>query len=330
MPEGMTDTPYDTLRPEVVLAAVQGAGFNEDGRILALNSYENRVYQVGIEDGEPVVAKFYRPGRWSDLQILEEHAFTLELAAHEIPVVPPLMTGDITLHHHAGFGYSICQRRGGHWPELQHKQDLQWMGRFIARIHATGATQSFAHRPVLDAQSFGADSVDFLLKGKWIPSHIEQAYASLAEDLLERIDSAIEQAGELDLIRLHGDCHPGNVLWTDAGPHFVDFDDCRTGPAIQDLWMLLSGSREEMEFQLSCIAEGYSEFREFEARELYLVEALRTLRMLHYSAWIARRWLDPAFPMAFPWFNTDRYWEEQILLLREQAAAMDEAPLRLS
>lgn len=330
MTEPASATPYASLTPDAVLTAIESEGFMSDGRVLALNSYENRVYQVGIEDGAPVVAKFYRPGRWSEAQILEEHAFTLELASREIPVVPPLVIDGRSLHEHAGFHFSICPRRGGRWPELQEKSELQWMGRFIARIHAVGAQKPFAHRPALDVQSFGVDPVEFLLAGKWLPPHIEQAYATLADDLLERIDAAIERAGEINLIRLHGDCHPGNILWRDSGPHFVDFDDCRTGPAIQDLWMLLSGGRSEMERQLAHIVEGYLEFDALEARELHLVEALRTLRMLHYSAWIARRWEDPAFPMAFPWFNTDRYWEEQILLLREQAAAMDEPPLQIS
>lgn len=329
MSEAESDTPYATLSPDMVLAAIESVGYVEDGRVLALNSYENRVYQVGIEGGTPVVAKFYRPGRWTDAQILEEHAFTLELAASEIPVVPPLIIAGTTLHRHAGFRFSISARRGGRWPELQDRDELQWMGRFIARIHAVGCARPFECRPALDVQAFGVDSVAFLLTQKWIPSHVVQAYATLTQDLLDRIDDAIERAGEVNLIRLHGDCHPGNILWTDAGPHFVDFDDCRTGPAIQDLWMMLSGDRAEMERQLSYIIEGYVEFKEFEARELHLVEPLRTLRMLHYSAWIARRWADPAFPMAFPWFDSDRYWEEQILLLREQAAAMDEPPLAL-
>lgn len=325
----VTDTPYASLSPDVVLSAIESVGLVTDGRVLALNSYENRVYQVGIEEAEPVVAKFYRPGRWSDAQILEEHAFTLELADLEVPVVPPLIIDGVSLHVHEGFRFSVCPRRGGRWPELQAKDELEWMGRFMARIHVAGAARAFEHRPALDVQTFGVDSVEFLLANNWLPAHIRNAYETLAEDLLDRIDAAIERAGEIRLIRLHGDCHPGNILWTDSGPHFVDFDDCRTGPAIQDLWMLLSGERNEMERQLSHIVSGYTEFHDFDARELHLVEALRTLRMLHYAAWIARRWKDPAFPRAFPWFNTDRYWEEHILHLREQAAAMDEPPLRL-
>lgn len=329
----MTDdahTPYASLSPDTVLTAIESVGLVTDGRVLALNSYENRVYQVGIEESQPVVAKFYRPGRWSEAQILEEHAFTLELSELEIPVVPPSVIGGASLQEHARFRFSVCPRRGGRWPELQDKDELKWMGRFIARIHLAGAAKAFEQRPALDVQTFGVDSKDFLLKNNWLPAHIREAYDTLAEDLLDRIDDAIERAGEVALIRLHGDCHPGNILWTDAGPHFVDFDDCRTGPAIQDLWMLLSGERAEMERQLGHVLEGYAEFHHFDARELHLVEALRTLRMMHYAAWLARRWKDPAFPRAFPWFNTDRYWEEHILHLREQAAAMDEPPLRLA
>lgn len=324
------DTPYASLSPDTVLSAIDALGLVTDGRVLALNSYENRVYQVGIEEDTPLVAKFYRPGRWSDAQILEEHAFTIELAELEIPVVAPLILDGASLHVYEGFRYSVSPRRGGRWPELQDKEELIWTGRFMARIHVAGAARHFEHRPQLDVQTFGVASAEFLLKNNWLPAHIRHAYETLAEDLLERIDDAIERAGEVRLIRLHGDCHPGNILWTDSGPHFVDFDDCRTGPAVQDLWMLLSGERVEMERQLAYVLEGYAEFHDFDARELHLVEALRTLRMMHYAAWLARRWKDPAFPRAFPWFNTDRYWEEHILHLREQAAAMDEPPLRIS
>lgn len=323
------EAPYANLSPDCVLSALESAGFETDGRVLALNSYENRVYQVGLEDRAPVVAKFYRPGRWSTAQILEEHAFTLELAALEIPVVPPLDADGTTLNEYAGYRFSVSPRRGGRWPELQARDELEWMGRFMARIHVAGAARGFETRPALDVQTFGVDSVEFLLRGNWLPGHIKEAYSTLSEDLFDRIDAAIERAGEVALIRTHGDCHPGNILWTDDGPHFVDFDDCRTAPAIQDLWMLLSGSRAEMQRQLNYLLEGYLEFSDFDARELHLVEALRTLRMLHYAAWLARRWGDPAFPRAFPWFNTDRYWEEHILQLREQVAAMDEQPLVL-
>jgi Ser/Thr protein kinase RdoA (MazF antagonist) len=320
--------PYEALTPDLILNALESLGFDCDGRLLALNSYENRVYQVGIEAGRPVVAKFYRPNRWSDEAILEEHAFSHELAAMELPVIAPLADGDgITLHRYEGFRFSVSPNCGGRWQELG-ADHLAWMGRFIARIHAIGRNSAFRHRQTLSIEQRGIDSYGHILENGFIPIELETAYRSLAEQLIERIQSAFERAGSLAAIRLHGDCHLGNILWTDAGPHFVDFDDCCTGPAIQDLWMLLSGGREQMTAQLSTLLGAYTEFADFNPRELHLVEALRTLRMIHYSAWLARRWDDPAFPMNFPWFNTQRYWEEQILSLKEQMALMDEPPLQ--
>ncbi len=323
-------SPYYELTPERVLDAVESVGFRCDARLLALNSYENRVYQVGIEDAEPVVTKFYRPNRWTDAAIFEEHAYTLELAADEVPVVAPWRDANgATLFAHEGFRFAVYPRRGGRWPDLENEDNLEWLGRFIARIHAVGRTQSFSHRPTLGIDEFGTDAYAYLLEHGFIPDHLLIAYRTLAEDLLQQIQAAYDRAGTCDTIRLHGDCHPGNILWTDDGPHFVDFDDCRTGPAIQDLWMLLSGDRPAMTAQLDAVMEGYTQFQTFDPRELHLVEALRTLRMIHYAAWLARRWDDPAFPRAFPWFNTQRYWEEHVLALREQAAALDEPPLAL-
>ncbi len=321
---------YQGLTPDVVLDAVESAGHRCDGRLLALNSYENRVYQVGREEGPPLVAKFYRPGRWSDEAILEEHAFTLELAEREIPVVPPLRdAAGRTLHHFQGFRFALAPRCPGRAPELDDPDTLRWMGRFIGRIHAVGALGPFAHRPALTVASYGDESLAFLLENSFIPPDLEPAYRSVAEDVLARVRAAYARAGQVALIRLHGDCHPGNVLWSESGPHFVDFDDCRMGPAIQDMWMLLSGDRGAMTGQLLDFLEGYEEFHDFDPAELHLLEALRTLRLLHYSAWLARRWADPAFPASFPWFNTQRYWQDQVLALREQAALLDEAPLRV-
>ncbi|MEJ2553812.1 MAG: serine/threonine protein kinase [Gammaproteobacteria bacterium] len=319
---------YQSLDPHRILDAVEETGLRCDGHLHALNSYENRVYQLGLEDGGFVVAKFYRPGRWSDEGIREEHAFALELAEREIPVVAPLRDdhGE-TLHHYRGFRFSLYPRRGGRWPELDNPDNLLWLGRFIGRIHAVGAIEPFRHRPSLSIEHFGDDSYRYVLEHGFIPPELQLAYRSLAEDLLVQVRNCYARAGEVNFIRLHGDCHPGNILWTDGGPHFVDLDDCCMGPAIQDLWMLLSGDRRDMTIQLSDILEGYTEFFDFNPRELNLVEALRTLRMMHYSAWLARRWDDPAFKQAFTWFNTARYWEEQILALREQAALLDEPPL---
>lgn len=319
---------YQTLDPDRILNAVESTGLRCDGHLLALNSYENRVYQVGIEDAIPVVAKFYRPERWSDDAIREEHAFSLELADREIPVVPPISDAQgESLHHFEGFRFALFTRRGGRWPDLDNPDNLVWMGRFIGRIHAVGSIRPFQHRPTLSVEHFGDESYRYVLEKGFIPPDLQLAYRSLAEDVLKQVRQCFTRTGNLNFIRLHGDCHPGNILWTNDGPHFVDFDDCRMGPPIQDLWMLLSGDRRDMTIQLADVLEGYTEFFDFNARELNLVEALRTLRMLHYSAWLARRWEDPAFKIAFPWFNTQRYWEEQILALREQAAMLDEPPL---
>ncbi|BCO32717.1 stress response kinase A [Thiohalobacter sp. COW1] len=321
---------YAELGPATILDAVDAQGFRTSGHLLALNSYENRVYQIGLEDAGFLVAKFYRPNRWSDAAIREEHAFCQELVEAEIPVVAPLADdkGE-TLFSFAGFRYALYPRRGGRWPDLDDPENLEWLGRYLARVHNVGQTRPFAHRPRLDVQSFGVESYQYILEGGFIPPHLDVAYRSLVEDLLQQIEAAYAAAGRIETLRLHGDFHPGNILWTEAGPHFVDLDDCRTGPAVQDIWMLLSGERSEMALALSELIEGYELFREFNRRELALIEPLRTLRMIHYAAWLARRWDDPAFHQAFPWFNTDRYWEEHILGLREQAAAMNEPPLTI-
>ncbi|AEA62380.1 MULTISPECIES: serine/threonine protein kinase [Burkholderia] len=323
--------PFAGLTPERVLDALDSvlipAGLRTDGRLLALNSYENRVYQAGIEDGQPIVAKFYRPRRWSDAAILEEHGFVAELAAREIPAVPARAFEGRTLHEFEGFRFSVFERRGGRAPDLDRRDTLEWLGRFIGRIHAVGATQAYAERPVLDIRSFGYDSRDYLLSNEIIPVDLREAYRTVLALALEGVEAAFERAGETRLLRAHGDCHPSNVLWTDAGPHFVDFDDSRMAPAIQDLWLLLPGDRAGASSALADLLAGYEDFCEFDPRELHLVEALRTLRLIHYSAWLARRWDDPAFPAAFPWFNTHRYWEERVLELREQVGAMQEGPL---
>jgi Ser/Thr protein kinase RdoA (MazF antagonist) len=324
--------PYSALTPDVVLDALERVALRGDGRMIALNSYENRVYQVFMEEGPPVVVKFYRPARWTDAQILEEHAFVAELAEREIPVVAPLAmgsdtSGGRTLNEHAGFRFAVYPRRGGRTPELEDPDTLEWTGRFIGRIHAVGAMTPFVERPGLGIGSFGVEPRDWLLAHDFIPSDLVPAWTSAADRALDGVRRCYERAGDVRTLRLHGDCHAGNVLWTDDGPHFVDFDDSRMGPAMQDLWMLLSGDRASMTKQLADVLAGYEDFFEFDRRELHLVEALRTLRLIHYSAWLARRWDDPAFPAAFPWFNTQRYWQDRVLELKEQIALMDEAPL---
>ncbi|MFC1739928.1 serine/threonine protein kinase [Pseudomonadota bacterium] len=321
-------TPYYRLDPDTVLQAIDSTGLLTDGRLLALNSYENRVYQVGIEEEDPVIAKFYRPGRWTDEQILEEHEYSIQLAEVEIPLVAPSLIAGQSLFRHEGFRFALFRRQGGHAPELEDRETLLWLGRFIGRIHAVGQSKSFVHRPALTPERFGDESLATIREGQWLPPHMETAFESLAGDLLLHIRSAWERAGDVRAIRLHGDCHPGNILWRD-GPWFVDMDDCQSGPAIQDLWMLLSGERFEREQQLADIVEGYRQFCDFDLREFQLIEALRTLRMLHHAAWLARRWEDPAFPIAFPWFDSPRYWEDLVLSLREQLSAMQEPAISL-
>jgi len=314
--------PYSTLTPDAVLDALSSAGLRPDGRMLGLNSYENRVYQLWLEDGTAVVAKFYRPGRWTDAQIDEEHDFARELAGREIPVVAPTHSFSF-----AGFRVAVYPRRGGRTPELGDPKTLEWIGRFIGRIHAVGAVKPFKFRETLSVKLFGHDQRQWLLEHALIPAELLEAWKAVTEQALASVERSFEIAGKTKRIRLHGDCHPGNILWTDQGPHFVDLDDARMGPAIQDLWMLLSGDRAAMTRQLSDTLRGYRDFAELDPRELNLLEALRTLRLINYSAWIARRWDDPAFPAAFPWFNTQRYWQDRILELREQIALMDEPPL---
>ncbi len=318
---------FSTLPPDSVLNALESVGFRSDGRLLALNSYENRVYQIGIEEDVPLVAKFYRPGRWTDAAILEEHGFVQELAEREIPVVPALVLDGRTLHRFEGFRFAVFPKHGGRAPELEDRQTLEWMGRFLGRIHAIGALKPFHERPTLDIASFGEQPRDYLLAHEFIPADLDAAYRSAVNQALDGVRHCFARAGDVRVLRLHGDCHVGNVLWTDDGPHFVDFDDSRMGPAVQDLWMLLSGERADMARQLTDVLAGYEDFCDFDERELHLVEALRTLRLIHYAAWLAQRWDDPAFKQAFPWFNTQRYWQDRVLELREQIALMDDPPL---
>ena len=320
---------YSTLTPELILDAVESRGFRCDGRLLALNSFENRVYQIWLDDGASIVGKFYRPGRWSTAAILEEHAFALELAARELPVVAPVVVGGDTLSEHAGFRFALYPRRPGRTPELEDAETLRWLGRFIARIHAVGALERFEHRPAIDVASFGRAPSRYVLEHDFVPAELRATYSSVVDDVLDRVERAYERAGPVRGIRLHGDCHSGNILWTDEGPHFVDLADARMGPAVQDIWMWLAGDRESMQVQLNAVVQGYREFHDFDPAELWLVEALRTLRLIHYSGWLAQRWDDPAFPANFPFFNTQRYWQDQILTLREQAAVLDEPPLQI-
>jgi Ser/Thr protein kinase RdoA (MazF antagonist) len=321
--------PFQTLTPSFIMDAVESQGFHCDCRTLALNSYENRVCQVGIDEGQTLIAKFYRPGRWSDEQIREEHCFCFELAEHELPVVAPLRNANgESLFQYKGFCFALYPRQGGRAPEFDNLDNLLILGRMLGRIHCIGAVQPFEHRPILDIRSFGYSSVG-LIRDQFIPDEYRASYTAVTDQLLQTIEKILTDAGPIRYIRTHGDCHAGNILWRDEAPHFVDFDDARMAPAVQDLWMMLSGDRSRQTAQLEALIEGYREFCDFNPAELRLIEALRTLRMLHYSAWLARRWKDPIFPGTFPWFNTVRYWGEQILELREQLAVLAEPPLEL-
>ena len=332
----MTNTPdnatlaYAQLQPEQIIEALESLSFRCDGRFLALNSYENRVYQIGIEDGPPVVAKFYRPERWSDAAIIEEHQFSQELADAEVPVVPAIVVKGKTLHESGPFRFAVYERHGGRTPDLDNFDLLEQLGRLTARIHLIGATRDFEHRPDVDIESYGVSSVEYLLQTDFIPESLVPAYESVAEHVLDEVQACLDRAGDVGRLRLHGDFHPGNVLVARERLHIVDLDDTRHGPAMQDLWMFLSGDREEQTPQLEALLDGYEEFRQFDARELHLVEALRSLRIIYYAAWLARRWDDPAFKVAFPWFDSQRYWDEHVLTLREQVALMQEPPLELS
>ncbi len=330
MPSAEKKHPYEQLTPDRVLDAVEQLGIEADARIFALNSYENRVYQIGTMGGPSVIVKFYRPDRWSSRQIQEEHDFSLELADLEVPVVPPMdIQGKGTLHEHGDFLIAVFPQLAGRAPDLEDPDNLLVMGRFLARVHLCGKQKLFRHRAELSVQRLAIDSREFLLEQGFIPDSLRPAYDSLSRDLIDRLQVVFSHHKDLKQLRLHGDCHMGNVLWRGDIPHFVDFDDALNGPAIQDLWMMLSGDRDQRQGQLLELVEGYREFNDFNARELALIEPLRTLRIMHYSAWLARRWEDPAFPMSFPWFNTERYWAEHVLELREQMAALDEPPLQL-
>lgn len=336
---------FETLTPNAVLDALESVGLRGDGRLTALSSYENRVYLAVLEDGQRVVAKFYRPDRWSKEQIQEEHDFALELMDAEVPVVGPLVIHDATLHRFHDFAFSVSPYRGGRAPDLDEDEVLEWIGRFLGRFHNIGVNQAFNNRIDLNLESYGLEPMQWLLANQCVPLDVQSRWERACQDAINTIaDYAIlaghravkdSKMSDVARLRLHGDCHPGNILWTptdapDAtgpGPHFVDLDDVCMGPAVQDLWMLTSGERSQRSRQLGALLDGYEQVRIFDRRELALIEPLRTLRIIHYSAWLARRWQDPTFPRNFPWFGSSDYWKGQVQVLQDQLEAMQEDPL---
>ena len=324
---GATDVkPFAGLSPEVVLDAAASVGLDVDGRLFALNSYENRVYQLGSTDGM-LVLKFYRTARWSDAQIDEEHVFTEEMAAAELPVAAPVRLEGRTLFKYREFRFAAFPWMAGRAPELDAPEARQIFGRTLARMHQIGARQPFLVRPKLGVRRLGWEARDQVLSGELLPEYLHERYESVSATLLERVEQTFQDAGDVRDIRIHGDCHMGNLLWNERGPVLVDLDDCAMGPRVQDLWMMLAGSGSEQQRQWSELLEGYAQFADFDFREVRLIEALRALRMLHHAAWVSHRWLDPAFPRAFPWLGEARYWEGYLRDLIEQVEVIEDPPL---
>ena len=320
---------YDELSPDLVISAVESLGFWSDARIFPLNSYENRVYQVGIEDAEPVIVKFYRPLRWSDEAILEEHRYSQDLADLELPAVAPMAFNGTTLHYFQGYRFAAFRRQGGQAPEQDDFDQLLWLGRLLGRMHKVGGTTLFNARPTLSVQRLVTEPAQFLLEHPFLPEYLKPQYRQLIEDFSSRFADLFQQVNP-QWIRCHGDCHIGNILWhREPGPWFVDFDDCQNAPAVQDLWILLAGSQQEQVGQFSELLDGYEEFNDFNRRELQLIEPLRTMRMIYYAGWLARRWDDPAFTSNFTWFNTSGYWQEHVSSLQEQRLLLDSEPFSL-
>lgn len=320
-----TSSDYYQLSPDTILDALESIGLLPEAALLALNSYENRVYQFRTQDEVKYVAKFYRPNRWTDQQILEEHQYSQQLCDQELPVVPPLAFNGKTLHDHQNFRFSVFANQGGRNPNLDDPQVLKRAGRLLSRIHMVSHSQNFQHRPALNSDTFGHQNIALIKQTGFLPNHVEQSYFSVCNFLMEQVERIYNQFPSIENFRIHGDCHPSNILWTDDGPHFVDFDDCRTGPAVQDLWMLITAQEADEKYrQWQTLLDGYEEFCEFDDRELKLVEPLRALRMLNYTAWLCKRWDDPIFKHYFFWFNSDKYWEEQVLQLKEQLSILQQ------
>ena len=321
---------FNGLTPDLIIDGLESAGFTVDSGLLALNSYENRVYQFHDDNLVKYVTKFYRPQRWQLAQINEEHDFSFELEEQELPIVAPLKVDGQSLFEHEGYHFAVFPCRGGRIFEVDNLEQLEWMGRFIGRIHAVSSQNSFTHRPAITVDEMLVQARAIIVSSNYVPNSLTKAFFTILDHAIELAAKQYQAVGQTTQIRLHGDCHAGNILWRDEGPHFVDLDDCRTGPAIQDLWMMLSGDRQQQLLQLDTLLSGYEEFFTFEQEQLLLIESLRTMRVVNYMAWLCKRWQDPAFPRNFPWFNTEKYWEQQILMLKEQMSALQQPPLTLN
>jgi Ser/Thr protein kinase RdoA (MazF antagonist) len=320
---------FSALSPDLIIDGLESAGFVVDSGLLALNSYENRVYQFHDDNLVKYVTKFYRPQRWQLQQIKEEHDFSFELAEQELPIVAPLKVDGQSLFEYQGYHFAVFPCRGGRIFEVDNLDQLEWMGRFIARIHAVSSQHDFKYRPSFNSNEMLLQARETILSSNYVSKSLLTPFVTILDQVIAIATEQYLPVKQMREIRLHGDCHAGNILWRDEGPHFVDLDDCRSGPAIQDLWMMLSGDRQQQLLQLDTLLMGYEEFNTFENEQLILVESLRTMRVVNYMAWLCKRWQDPAFPQNFPWFNTEKYWEQQILMLKEQMSALQQPPLSL-
>jgi len=325
----MASFDFSALSPDLIIDGLESAGFTVDSGLLALNSYENRVYQFHDDNLVKYVTKFYRPQRWEITQILEEHEFSFELEEQELPIVAPLKINGKSLFEYEGYHFAVFPCRGGRIFEVDNLNQLEWMGRFLGRIHAVSSQNNFHLRPNFNSNELLYQARESIIASNYVPKSLSTPFFTILDQVIAVASKQYLPAQQTKQIRLHGDCHAGNILWRDEGPHFVDLDDCRTGPAIQDLWMMLSGDRQQQLLQLDTLLMGYEEFFTFENEQLLLIESLRTMRLVNYMAWLCKRWDDPAFPQNFPWFNTEKYWEQQILMLKEQMSALQQPPLSL-
>lgn len=318
---------FQTLHPDTIMDALFEQGIRVDSGLTPLNSYENRVYQFQDEDRRRYVVKFYRPQRWSAEQISEEHQFAHELMNDEVPVAAPLEFNGQTLLTHQGYYYAVFPSLGGRQFEADNLDQMEWVARYLGRLHQTGRKKTFISRPAIDVNEYLIEPRHVFEHSTLIPAGLKAAFLNATDSLIEAVMA--QWHTRFDLLRLHGDCHAGNILWRD-GPLFVDLDDARNGPAVQDLWMLLNGDKAERRMQLETIIEAYEEFSEFKTDEIALIEPLRAMRMVYYLAWLIRRWDDPAFPKNFPWLTGEDYWHRQTLTFIEQVKVLQEPPLQLT